>query len=185
MAAAQMQPYEDNIVMFQMLLRGFTGARDRFHGAKTDRDPGPAFAALFEALNWAVALDDRVRAHWAPDGEVLNWGWRKRVANALMLDGVRWARNNVHHQWSDALVVREGMSYPKTFPMVFWEWVWRPASEFPASDRSDERGATVYREHLEGVPARLTLMTLDEIFGLLAKLLEPTSWNHDRTPEMD
>ena len=83
-----MQPYDDNIVTFQILFEGFTGARDRFHAAKTNRDPGPAFVALFEALNWAVALDDRRRMHWAPDGKALDWKWRDRVPDAPVLAGV-------------------------------------------------------------------------------------------------
>jgi hypothetical protein len=116
--------------------------------------------------------------HWAPDGKALDWKWRDRVPDAPVLAGVRWARNTVHHQWADALVIAEGFQFPVTFPMAFWEWVWRPIAEFPVADRPDRRGQAVYREALEGMPARTSLAMLDEIFALLAMLLEPTSWRY-------
>jgi hypothetical protein len=62
------------------------------------------FQALFEALNWAVALDERTAAHWAPEGTPLGWHWRERFASGPLIQAVSYARNSVHHQWSDALV---------------------------------------------------------------------------------
>jgi hypothetical protein len=55
--------------------------------------------ALFETLNWAVALDERVGTHWLPDGKPLGWKWRQRLGHgAEIMGGVRFARNSVHHQ---------------------------------------------------------------------------------------
>jgi hypothetical protein len=111
-----MKPYADNIVTFGMLLRGYAQAFERFSLATRERDEVTTFVPLFEALNWAVALDDRCAQHWAPEGEPLGFAWRDRVTGAEVMRGVRWARNGVHHQWSDALVVEEGRQYPKRYP---------------------------------------------------------------------
>jgi hypothetical protein len=46
----------------------------------------------------------------------------------------------VHHQWSDALVVRDGFQFPLTFPFTFFEWVWRPATELPELSKPDPQG---------------------------------------------
>jgi hypothetical protein len=36
--------------------------------------------------------------------------------------GVRFARNSVHHQWSDALELdTSGRRYPRTYPLVYFE----------------------------------------------------------------
>src|SRR5450755_3053386 len=80
----------------------FTDSVARFE--RYEFDPIAAYNALFEALNWAVAMDDRVGKHWAPDGKPLDWAWRERLGRGVeVMGGVRYARNRVHHQWSDAM----------------------------------------------------------------------------------
>ncbi|WP_207084979.1 hypothetical protein [Nocardioides sp. S5] len=136
-----MNPYDTNIVTYRTLLDGYEQALRRFTDASKGRNASDVFLPLFEALNWAVALDDQVRAHWAPEGIPLDWSWRTRVAggdlvNAVRcaVNAVRCARNRVHHQWADALVLREGMSAPLTPPLVLHEWSWRPLGDLPKSD---------------------------------------------------
>lgn len=77
-----MKPYGTNIVTFRVLLAGYEQAVNRFGQVSRSRDPLQVFAPLFEALNWAVALDDEAREHYAPEGEPLDWGWRSRVLAA-------------------------------------------------------------------------------------------------------
>jgi len=120
-----------------------------------------------------VALDDRIRAHWAPEGKPLNWGWRQRVRGAELVDGLRWVRNGVHHQWSDALVLDDGAQFPMTLPGVFFEWIWRPASELPELDHANAGGQVAYEQGLQGRAARVTLSGLCEVFAFVAQLLEP------------
>lgn len=43
---------------FEAMLVGYTEALDRFDEASKKRDPVATYTALFEALNWAVAIDD-------------------------------------------------------------------------------------------------------------------------------
>lgn len=171
-----MKPYADNIVTFRMLYEGYIAAYGRFVVAAKGRDAAKGFHPLFETLNWAVALDDRIGAHWAPEGKPLDWRWRERVSGAEVMKGVRWARNSVHHQWSDTLVQTKGARFPMTFPVVFFEWVWRPARELPDPGRPDSNGEIAYEEHLEGRPARVTLAQLSEVFDSVRDLLEPRHW---------
>jgi hypothetical protein len=63
------QPHDGNIVTFQILFEGFTGARDRFRAAKTNRDPvaaPPAGAATSvfggpRVVSWARIARSRSR----------------------------------------------------------------------------------------------------------------------------
>jgi hypothetical protein len=52
--------YDSARVRFGMLVRGYGQALSRFQSGDMDRDPEPAFYALFEALNWATATDEFV-----------------------------------------------------------------------------------------------------------------------------
>lgn len=169
-----MEPYKDNIVTASMMLGGFESAFERFHDAVKGRDAETAFVGLFECLNWAVALDERVAQHWAPRGAVLGWHWRDEVPGAELLRGVRWSRNSVHHKWTDALRLTDGGArFPMTFPVVFHEWIWASVEELPALDRDDPAGEAVYRDRLAGHPARVTLGELLGAFRFVGRVLEP------------
>jgi hypothetical protein len=119
------------------LVAGFLAARERFETARLGRDPVRPFHPLFEALAWAVTLDERLGY---PDDPQLR--------------GLRYARNAVHHQWADALELDDsGAAFPITFPMVFFEWRW--TRELPPPKQ--KRDEPFYREHLAGHPARHAL----------------------------
>jgi hypothetical protein len=167
------KPYTDNIVTNTMMLTGFEAAYERFHAAAKGDDEGAAFVGLFECLNWVVALDDRVGQHWAPRGKPLGFAWRDEVPGAELMKGVRWARNSVHHKWSDALRLTDGFQFPITFGLVFHEWSWAPASDLPPLDRPDPDGESVYRDKLENRAARVALGELLQAFRFVGQLLEP------------
>lgn len=167
-----MRPYQDNIATFRVLLGGYQAAGRRFTQARLDRDPAPTFQALFEALNWAVALDDQVRLHWAPAGTPLDWAWRDQVDDGHHVRAVRFARNRVHHQWADALYLDAGgFSAPIESALVTHEWKWRPSADLPEGMGSS--GADDYDRHLAGSPARFTIRRIDAVYRRLALLLEP------------
>jgi hypothetical protein len=168
---APMQPYEQNIVTFRMMLGGLDEALDRLQAAVQQRDSSAAFPPLFESLNWAVALDDRIGEHWAPWGKTLATKWRDEVAAAAVMAGVRFARNRVHHQWADALVLNDGIPFPMPFPIPFFGWMWRAADELPPD--GNRQGEDVYRERLQGEPAHAALVELQEAFHWVGGLLEP------------
>jgi hypothetical protein len=178
-----MKPYAENIQTFAAMFEGYTAAVERFQAAARTRDATAAFIPLFEALNWAVALDERAGKHWTPAGEPLGWGWREMMRDAEMMRGVRFIRNSVHHDWSDALALHKGGVIPPLRPpIVFFEWCWRAADELPEPDRQDKGGETVYRELVEGKPARHTLDTLGQVFYFLRQVLEPSSLRRTPSP---
>lgn len=175
-----MKPYASNAVTFRVLLAGYEQARQRFHVAALSRDAGETFAPLFEALNWAVVLDDQARQHWAPERQVLDWAWRRRVDGGDFVSAIRCARNRVHHQWADALVLEDGFTVPFVLPMATHEWRWRrladlPPARAPQGRRAAEAAAEAdYDRLLAGQPARAVLGQLSTPFDFLANVLEPT-----------
>jgi hypothetical protein len=179
-----MKPYDDNIQTFAAMFDGYDQALTRLEAAVRGTEPAPAFIALFEALNWAVALDDRAGEHWAPEGKTLGFGWRDRVQDAYRMRAIRFVRNSVHHQWSDALRLHQGgISLPASLPARFFTWRWRALSELPGRPakksakekaRQGEEEAE-YREKLEGRDTDKTLKELGQAFYMLRVLLEPGS----------
>jgi hypothetical protein len=175
-----MKPYVTNIVTFHVLLGGYEQAVGRFDQICRMRDSRQVFLPLFEALNWAVALDDQARDHYAPEGKPLGWAWRSRVAGGEFVSAVRCARNRVHHQWADALTLSEGFSAPLMAPIVAHEWRWRRLADLPPSDPPKGRAAakaleaeSAYERLLADHPARVVLGELLAPFRQLADLLEP------------
>lgn len=170
---------KENIHTFTAMFTGLAGAIERFDVAVKNREATQTFVSIFEVLNWAVALDDRTGKHWTPEDKPLGWAWRDKVIGADIMGGVRFARNSVHHQWSDALELNEGgFGFPLTFPMVFFEWRWRPASDLPEPEKRHQdkwwkEGKEVYEAHLQGEMARLTVQQLANVFNLLRKLIDP------------
>src|SRR4051812_25104449 len=144
-------------VTVNMLLAGYAYAIQRLEDASGD--PAASFRAVFEALNWATSIDDRIRVHWAPEGQPLNWAWRERVSGAEIMPGVRLARNRVHHQWADAIYL-DGTT-----------WRWRSCDDLPPGD--DDRGNDAYGLHLEHEPVEKTLLLLALAFERVGEFLEP------------
>lgn len=144
-------------VTLNMLLAGHAFAIKRLEDATGD--PPASFRAVFEALNWATSIDDRIRAHWAPEGQPLDWDWRERVSGAEVMPGVRFARNRVHHHWADAIHL-DGAT-----------WRWCALSDLPAG--TDDRGNNVYAERLEHQSVEKTLVLLALAFERVGEFLEP------------
>lgn len=122
-------------------------------------------AATGEALMWAFALDD------ACDERIPTYT-TDRATNALLLDGLRHARNHVVHRLVHAIdtEAHEGMSYPMAYPMTFVHWVWRAASEIPIPPTGRGRGPmsrqyfAAYAQRWEGREVGQTLAELYDWF---------------------
>jgi hypothetical protein len=174
-----MEAHKENIQTFTAMFEGFAQAAQRFDLAIKDRDSTNTFIPLFEMLNWAVALDERVRKRWCPEGKPLGWEWREYVHGAEVMSGIQYVRNSVHHQWSDALELDHGRrGYPRTYPVVFFEWRWRLASDLPLPEKRHQNkgwkeGKEFYKTHLQGEMTRLTVQQLANVFNHLRKLMEP------------
>jgi hypothetical protein len=151
---------------------GFAAAARRF--LQGPNDTSSAYIALYEALNWAVALDARTAKLWAPRGieDMPGWRWREEITGAEVLRGIRFARNAMHHDWAEVLELNSGE--PSPGPITgSGVWIWRPLSGLPPRGRDDKEGEAIYREELEGSLVRSTLVGLYGGFDLLRSLLEP------------
>jgi hypothetical protein len=147
------------------------------------REPEPALHALFEALNWAVAVDDLVGEIWRPVGAREGYDWRERVPNGEAMDGVRYVRNLVHHHWADALRLEEGRRYPRRYPVRYFTWVWRDADELPPPmTKWDKLRRPTYEALLANQRAEDTLMSLADVFAFVGGLLEPPRATPPRQP---
>lgn len=158
------------------MVDSYGGAVARFSAAIRKSEQGDeARAALFEALNWAHAIDDQIGELWRPHGAKLGLKWRDEVEGTEIVAGVRYVRNRVHHQMADALKSEEGARFPMRFPVVFFSWIWRPAVELPAPDkhRRDEQGRAAYEATLANVRAEDTLIALGDVFEKVMNFLEP------------
>lgn len=190
-----MKPYEDEVVTVAVQIKGLRCAVERLEQAAFTPDNSVGtYLPLFEALNWTVALDDRIGAIWRPEGKKLANTWRARVKNGDVIAGLDWVRNMVHHQWADALRLDPAGHgiYPSEdlfpsdnlFPTPDHAWVWRSIIELPdrkarrrrpQSDPPDDPdpGRTAYCSRLVGRPAADTLRDGLESCEWVARLLEP------------
>jgi hypothetical protein len=188
-----MKPYDDQVVSVAAQVLGLRSAVERLERAAAQREnPVKAYLPLFEALNWIVAIDDRVGAIWVPEGVKLGPSWRARVSGGEVIVGLDWARNVVHHQWADALEldpVGHGL-YPSEalspsedlFPKEDFAWVWRGQDDLPkrrtrkrrkGSAAAADEGRIAYAGHLAGRSAAETLRQGLGVCEWVAGLLEP------------
>jgi hypothetical protein len=162
--------YPGERVQIEIMVRGFGSAKERYDTASELPSPEPAYFALFESLNWAVAIDDVIGETWRPDGGRLRWGWRTRVEGADVLIGVRFARNLAHHHWARALRFETVGGRPR--------WVWPPASILPPPRPSDEWAVPFYDELMVGERVADTMHSVGAIFATVQALLVPPGRSH-------
>lgn len=110
--------------------------------------------AVFEALNWSVTLDERIRHE--SKGE----DWTVGLEGGNVIRALRYARNSVHHDWSAALNI--GLA-PDAFlaphATVFGiTWV-----DELAVGRPDRRGAAAYADTLAGRNVGETLLAASKV----------------------
>jgi hypothetical protein len=137
------------------LIRGFNWARDRL--AKTDLDADAleqAYMTVFEALNWAAAIDEECKH---PEFKPLR--------------GLHHVRNSVHHDLAQAIdfepprAYGEG-SYGSGVYGGVSHWRWKPLRELPEPDQQVRRNR-YFRANCESyeevVAGRSVVHTLDEL----------------------
>lgn len=123
------------------LLEGFDRAHDRFNEARRGKDPEAAFFALFETLNWAASLDERLGRLDSPT-----------------LRAIRFTRNRVHHHWPDALYLDEsGVADPLADPAVPFEWRFRAELPPRPATRRNDAGIDEYVAVCADQPVRNVL----------------------------
>jgi hypothetical protein len=118
------------------------------------------YFALFEALNWAVSLDDRLALDWPY--EEISYGeyWCDEFVGGGLIRGLRSVRNAVHHDWALALDMDPvEVPFCKRIDLLCVRWL----SGLPSRD-DRSRGATAYLDFLAGRVVGDTLLEIDEIF---------------------
>ncbi len=147
------------------LILGFEQAYSRIKDAKNKKERLGVFFALFETLNWIVTIDDKLQ-----DKEK-EW-YRKLGKDGETVRALRYARNRVHHQWADIVLITSGAAIPATIPLAFHEWVWKKLENIPPEDpkHTDEEGKKLYKELLEGRPVRYSLQVMSHIFDDLKSM---------------
>lgn len=155
----------------EMLLYGFVRAVGRFtrsglsEEALADSDDAPGLerqvlaaeweTAVFEALNWSVTLDERLRHDL--DGR----DWAAGLKGGRVARALRHARNCVHHNWAAALDVglepNELVAPHSTVLEITW-------TNKLHSDRPDRRGAAAYGEALAGRNVGDTLLAAVKVY---------------------
>lgn len=176
-----MTEYSGARIPAMQMVRGYIQAYERFEGAvRDDEGADRASYALFEALNWAVAFDVLVCEIWRPTGQKLDFAWRQFAGGPSLqdlLDGVRYARNLVHHHWADALQHVDVALLPAPLPAPFFTWVWRDASELPQPPNAHKSRVVEqrdsYERRLAGSRAEETLNALAEEFSRVGTFLDP------------
>ena len=174
--------YEEGVQTYTAMFEGFHGAATRFLEAVENGWATQTYVALFEALNWAVVLDERTAKIWAPRGEILGWDWRGEIEGAEMLRGVRFARNSMHHDWSEVLELAASEHLQEGEPLPNQQWIWREVANLPRRGKDEPDAEAVYIEQLAGRLVRSTLVGLYFGFDLLRSFLEP-SLLHNSGPE--
>lgn len=113
---------------FTVFMQGFSAASDRFVSASQSRSRDETFPPLFEALNWAAAVDLRITDRWNADSPRACF-WPSCYTHGDVLLGMRYVRNRVHHQWADAFDVSlSGVAMQAEGGFV---WRWLPAEHLP------------------------------------------------------
>lgn len=148
----ELEPGDDRFMLLTALL-AFHGAKIRFEDHEHDTAASHVFIPLAEALWWAVSVDEGFELI---DGDNYQQ-FRDAEYLGMVLRGVKYARNRTGHQRALPVEMREGMGFPVTFPMRFWDFVWLPVSKLRAPAQPDPKGEQMYVEHLAGTAARLTL----------------------------
>lgn len=109
--------------------------------------------SLFEALNWAVSLDDRLAQAWP---EEPGNDRHQQVMCATKVRAPRYARNSVHHDWARAIELPKTRCHlPARQVMEEWTWPWPLPTKTPRYE--DRVGEREYRQRLVGQPVFLTL----------------------------
>jgi hypothetical protein len=144
---------QGDIVTVGTLALGFERAFNRLREAIDNEEPADErFLPLFELLNWAASLDDKLNHPPVP-----------------VAKGLRWVRNRVQHQWAEALEPgkpvrieplpskKNGQS--RMEPMFLTIWLWRPVEGLPNPEKGHEQPELrkAYETELAGEVAELPL----------------------------
>ena len=111
-----------------------------------------ALKNVCHAVMWACSLDEYYQKAYSSGYE----SFRKTDSSSDSVLGIRYARNRSIHQFTQVLNISDGMQFPGTFPITFFEIKWKPISELPPPDKKhpQEKLRHAYEVVLESQPIR-------------------------------
>jgi hypothetical protein len=178
--------FDGTRVRVGLLTSGFEQAYARRQVAELEDDTAAAFHALFEALEWAHAVDEVIASTRRPRGRIGSkfwWEWRRdgglgggdRLIETMQ--GLRYVRNRVHHQLADALMTGGPGGLPVSLParLPVSAWVWRGVDDLPmpSNEAKEAPGREAYVSALAGRPVENAVARMSEPFAFIGTLLDP------------
>jgi hypothetical protein len=152
---------------------GFTLAHNRFEELLHKEAAGlasEAFHPLFEALNWAIAVGDRLDQEWPDTTATHHWHDdfpdSPNGPSPETMRAIRFVRNRVHHSWADALEVVARTPVKDHWDQSTYEWRWRRAAEIPGAGQGTRDGEAEYERLLARRPVVAALRKLEGLFAL-------------------
>lgn len=149
--------------MLGSALLGYHRAVERFKqdAARVTEEEGGlgALASATECLFWACSLEEQLRKNDPTyDHGADQYGRR-------LVQGARWARNQVTHQLAFVVAHSDGPVHPQPTPVRNAEVVWRPANEMPAPNQERQNQHAAYDQYLSGRSARATFDSIAWFFA--------------------
>jgi hypothetical protein len=138
--------------MLETAILGFHQARVRFQQHDSEAVAETVFVPLSEAMWWAVSVHEGFIEVGGQDYQKM-----RDEPGGRLLRGAKFARNRLGHQRALAVERVEGQMWPVTWPMRWFEFVWRPAAELPPPDQLRPAELACYENYLAGKPAWQTL----------------------------
>ena len=100
--------------------------------------------------------------------------------------GVRFIRNSIHHDWSDALELAEGRAYPEEATRSCTSsGAGEQRTSYPSRISRTSTVRRFYRDMVEGKLVRDTLGVTGRVFLFLRQVLEPSSLGTASAPTVD
>ena len=120
------------------------------------------YQSLFEALNWAYTLDDRLARELGEDSydDLTDEEEIRDLAKSVR--AFRYARNAVQHQWDEAVYLDQEKGKEASGRMLNIFWRWLPELQ---GDTRDPEGQAEYTERLAGEVVLTTLTGLMPVFS--------------------
>lgn len=131
------------------------------HVTRFENNEDLALKTIGHALLWGSSL---LECYEETEGNFIEWS--KEDESFEIVEGFRFARHRVIHQFIQAVHITDGVAFPLEFPTPFFEIQWVNRSQLPSNNKRHEhkRIGDCYEKALQGIPVRFTLDALNGFF---------------------
>jgi hypothetical protein len=153
----------ENPIDFKLLLIGYDRAFQRLREARDSvRPSGDAhllYIPLLETLTWADVIEERLQ-------RLLGKKWVDKLPTSVhglreVIDGFRYARNSVHHEWDIAVCLTDE-------PEFLRDWCWK---ETLPVGKPQPTNFAAYEHHLAGRALRHTFRDLHKLYNAASAIV--------------